>query len=283
MSRTIPSATIRPWPQLRPGEPVGTGLRRAAREDIAAVLSRFDDAKSDPGENIHELRTCCKRLRALLKLVPADTRAEQRRFRDAARAVAPLRDREVSARHAESLAGSGAAKRLAAIRIAAADEHQVRRALDLLSTGQDGIADWPDVGSAASSLWPGFERTLAKCRKAHRRAEVDPSDARLHRLRRWVKYHYYQLYLLEPLGPPELAVRAEAMQTLGHLLGEAHDLYVLQSRLPSDSEADRRTLRNLRARKRRRQEKALALASDWLAERPCPLPGDGSVTGDRGA
>ncbi|MEJ2534411.1 MAG: CHAD domain-containing protein [Gammaproteobacteria bacterium] len=235
------------------------------------VLARFEDPASDPAENIHQLRTCCKRMRALLLLLPGDTRRLRRRFRDAARFVGALRDHHVGATHATRLGGGPPTARDTNDREATALEGAVSE----LRRGRADVTRWPTAGLCEATLGEGFERTLRRCDDALARALAEPSDERVHALRKWVKYHYYQLLALAPLGPPSLHERSLTMHEIGHLLGEAHDLAVLEADWPRRTAEQRRTLRNLQARKRRRKRRGLALAQEWLRERHCPVPGSG--------
>ena len=86
---------------VRPEESLRKGIRRIARremEEIRAHVTKPANGSRDAA--VHEARKCCKKLRALLRLVrPAISartyRGENTAFRDAARPLTAVRDAKV--------------------------------------------------------------------------------------------------------------------------------------------------------------------------------------------
>ena len=86
---------------VRPEESLRKGIRRIARremEEIRAHVTKTANGSRDAA--VHEARKCCKKLRALLRLVrPAISartyRDENTAFRDAARPLTAVRDAKV--------------------------------------------------------------------------------------------------------------------------------------------------------------------------------------------
>src|SRR5262245_34387092 len=86
---------------LRLDESLHTGLRRIARkemEDARAYVTQTANGSRD--EAVHEARKCCKKLRAILRLVrPAigerQYRYENIAYRDAARPLTAVRDAKI--------------------------------------------------------------------------------------------------------------------------------------------------------------------------------------------
>jgi CHAD domain-containing protein len=208
-------------------------------------------------ERVHETRKSIKRLRALLRLYRAALphavySAEDARLRELAHGLGGARDAvalreslellvsrgtgDARARLHEGLpvlagalgdgAGTPRDETLAALR-------SVHDALGAFAKRAGGVrlelSGWAAVG-------PGFRRTYARGRRAFQRALERTSERRLHRLRAFVKRHQYHLTLLEPLWPePIRACRHEA-QRLGELLGNDHDLSLLERRFESLTE-----------------------------------------------
>jgi CHAD domain-containing protein len=61
-----------------------------------------------------------------------------------------------------------------------------------------------------------------------------PSSARFHDWRKRVKYHRYHLDLLHEIWPRQLKGRRKEVKALGTLLGDEHDLAVLQDVLAAE-------------------------------------------------
>ena len=83
--------------QIQAGETLGAGTSRVVREQVEAALAALRDG-ADRNEAIHDARKCCKKLRAVLRLVrPAlgepSYREQNAAYRDAARLLSSVRDR----------------------------------------------------------------------------------------------------------------------------------------------------------------------------------------------
>ena len=87
--------------QLHDHEKPGEGIRRVARGRIDSAVEHLrNDAGADVAEAVHDTRKDMKKLRSLLRLVrdelgPERYRAENGRYRDAARLLSGARDAEV--------------------------------------------------------------------------------------------------------------------------------------------------------------------------------------------
>ena len=77
----------------------------------------------------------------------------------------------------------------------------------------------------------------------------EPSDERFHQLRKWTKYHWYQVRILEHVNKPRLKQRRARLRRLQLALGDAHDLVLLEARHASGGEAGGRLVRRATARK----------------------------------
>lgn len=240
--------------ELASGEPVGVGLARitAAQFDAAIQQLRFEE----PAEAAHAARTRAKRLRAILRLVRRELGEERYRFenaalRDAARMLAPLREadvriatvrllRERFAAQMSSGALDGVERRFVAERrrvlAEAEDEHLVGRAVYELRKSQARFRAWPvdrsshpvagthPLDDAFRSIRPGLRRTYARGRKEMAAALARPTGERMHQWRKRVKYLRYQLEVVTPAWPDVLEAHVRALDHLGGVLGDEHDL-----------------------------------------------------------
>jgi CHAD domain-containing protein len=201
-------------------------------------------------ERVHETRKVIKRLRALLRLYrgaldPARLVREDARLRELGRSLGGFRDetalRESLSRVVEEATGSArvslgdglpALVRALAGRTPPATEVEasVASVRGALSAFTDRAADFELERSGWPAIARGFRRTYARGRRAFERACRRPTEKRLHVLRRAAKRHQAHLSLLEPLWPgPIRAVRHE-LSDLGDLLGDDHDLSLLERR-----------------------------------------------------
>jgi CHAD domain-containing protein len=237
-------------------ETTGAGLRRIARKNVAHALAVFDDPGVPFPEQVHQLRTTCKKMRALLHLVGAPGGEAEQRFRDAARTVSAIRDRHVQAAWLDDGQAESAP-------LDDQDREAIRRALEQLRAGLAAMSLPPEDTRGVECLQDGFQCTLANCREALRRAEERPVDHRHHRLRKWTKYHWYQLRLLKDLLPAP-ADRLAAMRRIGEDLGVAQDYAVLEAELTEREATDPEALCDLVRRKKKLQKRSRKACRHWF-------------------
>jgi CHAD domain-containing protein len=231
-------------------EPIATGLRRIAHEQIAIALRELGDDDLPVQHRVHSLRSRSKKLRGLLRLPgPLMSEAfeiEDRRFHAAARAVAAPRDQAVCARTIFALEDAGDGTGIADEPIPAAAIEQARETMAECETAVD---TWPLPVEDFADLAPGVALTYRKCLDAWHAVRREPGDVDFHRLRKWTKYHWYQIRILERLNRPALHRRRKHFRRLQLILGDAHDLALLQARLTGNDERSARLLRRAIARK----------------------------------
>ncbi|MFP4311016.1 MAG: CHAD domain-containing protein [Nitriliruptoraceae bacterium] len=236
--------------RIDPGGDVTAEIRRIARDQVRRARTDLDGP--DPHVAVHEARRRCKKLRALLRLVrdaaPEPYRTENAAIREAARRLAGLRDAAVVVdaydalveRHRDHLdPGVAAAIRegLTAARQDAADADLAvalaafRADLDAL----DGrIDDWALDAAGFDAVAGGLHRTYRSCRRRLADAHDAGTTEALHEWRKQVKYHRHHLDLLRRIWPRVLDPHRRALDELGNLLGDDHDLAVLHARMAAD-------------------------------------------------
>jgi len=247
-------------------EPLDSGLRRIAYEQIDIVLNGFGDESVPLDKRVHSLRARCKKLRGLLRLLQPRMggafTVEDQRFRMAAKELASYREMEVHRKTIESLVGPGSGPRPEPVEI---PQEVIWRSLLALATGRDAIDHWPVEVSAFGDIARGFERTYAQVLDAWAATQRDPNDPNFHELRKHGKYHWYQVRILERLNKPMIRGRRQALRQLQLMLGDAHDLALLQAYLEAQDEVDELLLQKAITRKNELYAAGIATCRDVYA------------------
>ena len=229
-------------------EPSETALRRCATERIDDALEHLEAGLADDPETaVHEARKDVKKTRALLRLYrdglgESAYRRENRALRAAAREISFVRDGHVLLDTVDALAerysGQVPAGQFNALRAqldhgvapARLIEEAVDAAKERLARVRGRIDEWELRRAGRSALRRDIRRAYARGRRAFERAERDRSDERLHDWRKRVKDLRYQQQLLRPAWQEILGAQAKAAKQLSELLGDDHDLAVLDQR-----------------------------------------------------
>jgi CHAD domain-containing protein len=239
---------------LDPAAPVAAELRRNAREQLDSARAELSDGARNHHAAIHEARKACKRLRGLVRLARSGFgdkvyRRENAALRDAARRLSALRDADALLETYDGLDERFGAevdrrrmvpvRRALATRRAALSEEELGRGIAAcradLEAVRARIPSWPLGGSDFDVLAHGFKRTYRRARKAMAAAYGAPSSERFHDWRKRVKYHRYHLELLAALWPRQVGGRRKEVRALGGMLGEEHDLAVLEATLAAEA------------------------------------------------
>ena len=222
-----------------------------ALDALALELLRGDEPFS--AESIHQVRVTTKRLRAHWNMVRPELRkkdylAAKERLRLAAKCVAGQRDATVmlatfdeliEAAHSAKLRHSLVAVRQAAEEFFAAETAQVPGATErqkLIEALDADRRQWEklELGRAdASLLEHGLRDTYARARRSGRFAARGQRSEDFHRWRRWTKYLFYQLEVIERFDPERLSRYIRELKSLGKLLGRSQD-YAVTRRLVRD-------------------------------------------------
>jgi CHAD domain-containing protein len=272
-------------------EPLGYGVRRVARGRLDGAVERLRDADLDEVEAVHEARKDLKKLRSTLRLVrpvlgDSDYRRENERYRDAGRHLSDVRDAQAIAETVAALedrfedeSPPGGWKPIAQAleRSDGADPAEIDRrrehAAAEIEAGRRELETLSLPGDGFEVVGPGLRRAYSRGRRRLADAASDPSDERLHELRKRAKDLWYHLRLLRPAWRPVLEPLADQAHELSDRLGDDHDLVVLRERLDAPGIAltaeQREYLDGLIERRRSElQAEAFALGERLYAEKP---------------
>ncbi|HXD53791.1 MAG TPA: CHAD domain-containing protein [Solirubrobacteraceae bacterium] len=289
-------------------ERLGPGLERIAVEQADVVLGQMAAAEDgDVRHAVHEARKAIKRLRAIVRLLegPLGTRAgerEQDALRAAAALLAGARDAEVLLETLEQVVQRGG-RRLAgrpgviSLRLQLAAEREAAEQELLAPALRLRVADEMRLFRARAAAWQlgagdgiepieaGLARVYRQGRRRLRRAgrKKGRRMRAMHQWRKRVKDLRYAAEILRRPSPEgsgsaraarRLARLAQRADSLGEVLGEEHDLAVLDEWIAlhgASAGAGRGTRRRLHReiadRRRRLRRRALREGAE-LYERP---------------
>lgn len=237
--------------RLKLREPLVKGVRRIAAEQLANAAARLQ-GDSDPESGVHEARKSLKRTRALLRLVrPGLGETQYRklndRLRDIARMLSAARDRDVVRAHLVRLTTAKPLIAKAAGRLSASlaqgpgnrapdngtgSRAPVRNTAEALVEINAVRGDLAELGLHPAS----FETIVAGLAKSHRSGckalalalgNPDEEEA-LHDLRKAAQAYWRQMILVQQAWPEVCLARAAAAKHVADLLGQDHDVALLE-------------------------------------------------------
>jgi CHAD domain-containing protein len=278
--------------RIRPDRSASREVQRIARKRLAKARVALNQPARQRDKGVHQARKRIKEARALLRLVrkPLGKRyqIENQRLRDAARLLSELRDSAALVEAwdrlmAESKSAPGTmsdirrrlAERPMGVRHSA--NQSVGEALALLDKVEAAVLDWPLEGKGFALFESSLRKTLTDGRNALTVAEAEPSADNLHEWRKRVKDQWYQSRYLSDAWPEVFMLRVEQLKRLSQLLGDDHDLSMLQDAAVSQptlfgSDADRRAVENLiSSRRSDLQQQAFELGRKLYTETPRAL------------
>ena len=265
------------------GERAPQRLRLKALELLDESIAGLDLLGVDARKASHDLRRRLKELRALVGLLrdalPDKGREERDLFRDAAAQLAAVRDRKAALdafdRLRERFAGEWTPRKFLSLRRSLkkrvqteVDEPVIERlartriAIPPLLARQQRLDPLPQPARHLPRLRPhrpGLIRSYRSARRRMRRAMQERSASRIHQWRRRVKIHGYQVQFITTVGLTMLESRGEAVRDLWHILGEHHDLTLIEE--ICDSLGSPRLIRNFRPYLERRLRELEGLAA----------------------
>lgn len=241
--------------KLKRNRSVQKSIRRIGREQIDKAIGEIDDPELDRHEAIHQVRKRCKKLRGLIRLVqPWLGKAydrENARFRDIARNLAGMRDEQSMVEALERILVPLEENQRAPYETVL-DALRTKRDEVAASSGQDPVSLLADARQAlekalkATGRWRvgtdgfkaigGFEKTYKRGRIAASNAFDTEATDDFHEWRKRVKYHSHHLQLLGPLWAPVNSAWRRESKALADILGNDHDLSLLDALLESEGD-----------------------------------------------
>jgi CHAD domain-containing protein len=286
-------------PALLSGEPYAEGLRRVILGQLDLAIELLETYPGGTGEHtVHETRKALKRLRALLVLLRAELGGkryarESSALRDCGRRLAGARDAEVMLGTLDSLVQRDPSRftRSAAVRTlraqllaerntaAAHAIHDARvrgEVIVELRAVRARAARWELRERGFRLLAPGLEDIYTRGRRRMRVARRRHSVEALHAWRKRVKDLRYAAETLDRGGKSYKPVRRVARRAdrLGEMLGEEHDLALLEAQVRERSRqfaGERKTRKRLLAliaSRRRKLRKRALREGERLYRRP---------------
>ena len=277
--------------QLRHGEKLGTALQRICREQIGAAIDIVIGEKGTDNTRVHATRKHIKKARAALRLVRKEIggglfRKQDHALRDVARLTSEIRDAEVRLQTVQKFEGSNQRRRRSSYPklesmltmelenfVAAFAEWQIQ-AVPILERAHTAVGDWPLDDFDCKQLRRAVQRSYKKARKALARAQCSSTPEDFHEFRSDAKRLWYDLRILRPINPLVLKNLSDDLDSLGGLLGRAHDLSFLSDRLRRDDRSSdwasegHKLLAVIEVNQTDLQRGAAELGEHFFAERP---------------
>ncbi|MFW5738895.1 MAG: CHAD domain-containing protein, partial [Myxococcota bacterium] len=236
--------------RLKSTQSLAHNVQRIVREQVDRAIEEVDDDSLGVHETIHQVRKRCKKIRGVIRLVRPQMEGtyqkENARFRDAARPLSFVRDRQAMVETYDALLDRFGAEvspvRLAPIRrelvqrCSNVDEGQLQDRLAefrrQMQEARAAVDTWPIGQEGFEGIAAGLAKTWGRGRRAMRRAYGKrPTSAQFHTWRKRVKYHRYQCRMLRDIHPRLMKSWHKDFKELSDYLGDDHDLVVLRSTL----------------------------------------------------
>jgi CHAD domain-containing protein len=236
-------------------EAVRAAVLRCAGEQLDQAMRELTEhVDADPVEAVHSARKAIKKERSLLRLArgsmkPGQRRRENAALRHAARGLSTARDAEAMLETLGALSkryvGQLPEATFVQIRERLKDRRDAERSQLIGSAVAGEAADELHAVRARQPGWrlerggweavePGLWRSYRDGRHGFSQARSHPATADWHGWRKRVKDLWYQQRLLAPAGGPVIDGQAKDAHALADLLGDEHDLGVLEAMLKSE-------------------------------------------------
>ena len=233
---------------------LGDQVRSIVAAQLRRAIVDLERIDVDAAETVHGVRTTCKRVRGVARLVRPGLGDHygwvNAGCRDAARSLSPLRDQHALLETFDALVAAAGRRvpspGLAAVRAALVDDAaaatevvtpgdpRVLEAAALLRAVADDVERWPEVDLVDAV--DGMTRTYDRGRRALEVVIDAPSPEASHEWRKRVKYLWYQVQTVRDAAPSILRPLAVGLHELSGALGDEHDLAVLAERIDAEVE-----------------------------------------------
>lgn len=238
--------------KLEKQESLPKTVQRVAIEEIDASLESMKTMNVH--EAVHDVRKRLKKLRALARLVRDEMGEKDYKeiniyFRDLGRDLSPIRDLTAHIETIEALRARYGDHLYALFFNTVIKEIEKERdemeaklkeqeffskyVVEKLQKAQKSVKKWPVKSKDLQVGLPGVERVYKRGYKAMHRSAESPEDKIYHEWRKRVKYLWYHYRLLEDLWPGLFSTLQSEVHDLADLLGNDHDLVVLNEKLKS--------------------------------------------------
>ncbi|MVF12095.1 CHAD domain-containing protein [Ketobacter sp. MCCC 1A13808] len=225
--------------------PKSDPIFKSAKKRVAKVLKPIADDVPLTEEQIHEVRVCTKKLRALLQLYrpvcsKSALRSVDHSIRNLARAFSSARDAYVQYAMLERMTRAfnednqnNLQPLLDHYRIHVDQEDVIPAAVDVREGFDELLHIWRQKIKlkATPNFVDGLNYAYKHARKLAYDAESSDDDELYHECRKWVKYYLYQLQMLVKDKRPKDKTYIRSLEKLGICLGDFHDRCVLERSL----------------------------------------------------
>ncbi|MGM0623912.1 MAG: CHAD domain-containing protein [Campylobacterota bacterium] len=214
--------------------------------------SRCEEIGADKA--VHKIRKRCKKLRGLLRLIKPSLKEkalykEQNDFfKKIANELSGARDDKVlgdtfakivKRYNLDMQKFEGIYSELNAIKQEHNDTQQIMQQLENVAGQlQDNLSQlhrYKLKKSGTKALHKGLKKTYTKARTKMDIAKNAPVDENFHEWRKWCKYHWYQMQLVQTNSDCLLQARINRLKLLSDILGDEHDITVFKQYLQNVS------------------------------------------------
>ena len=283
--------------RLKQHETISDAIKRIVIEQIDKATDGLESPSGRQDDAIHDVRICCKKIRAVLRLVQTEFdadifRQENSCYRDAGRRLSAIRDTaamletfdKLTDRFADQLAPNAFAGLRQPLKQSSTARRLEKKKIMLevaktLRPARRRVEQWPIHQDDFSALGQGIKRVYKQCRQSFANAIEQPSVENFHEWRKDVKYLRYQIRIIKPIWSTMLERLGDELETLGEYLSDEHDLALLRQRVlepaePPDGHMDIEALIALIDRRRGElQVEAKCLGERVYAEKPRAFAG----------
>lgn len=228
---------------------MSTGIRRLIIEQIELAIENIQRAGSAEQKHhaVHECRKAFKKIRALLRLVRDNVsyyKEENVFFRDLGRQIADLRNAAALVEAIDNLYNQFESKlyksafqnlenQLVQHKIDLANhhfkvDHTLAKIRDMLEAKLVDFKTRPLEINDFNELESNIKRVYKRGKQAMSRAQGNRGLHEFHEWRKRAKYLRYQLTVLHRIWPGMLKVLKQELHILTDLIGNDHDLYLLE-------------------------------------------------------
>lgn len=246
--------------ELKHGQNLGDNIRRICRKQIEAAIAVATGDKKTHDTPVHQVRKHVKKARAATLLVRKEIgrglfREQDHCLREVARLTSEIRDAEVRLQTVRQFRGIKQRRgvndyvklegmlMLELENFMAAFAEWQTQALPMLDRAQANIDCWPVDHFSCKQLRRAVQRSYKEARRSLKSAQETPTAENFHKFRTRAKRLWYELRILRPINSVVVKNLADDLDSLGNLLGRAHDLSFLGDRLRRDDAATTRSVR----------------------------------------